>query len=379
MEFASNSGHLLCEKCRQFFDSRNKLFKHLKACGVRNRNALISMFEVTAPRDNILLVAIGGRMRGRTLASVESYSFATKLWNDCNRMMEHRGSHTGISYSKCIYVFGGGGFASNLSSCEKYSFATGNWTSISSMSILRHAHSASKVHDEVYIIGGWVNGSVCIDSVEVYNITNDAWRSVAPLITPRRLHSSAYLNGHIYVFGGYSCNANHLTTNTTITHAPADTADNSMESLDEENSKASSVEWYTNAAEVYNIKLNQWSTITPLPQPGPCTAIAVHTDKPSEGCIFVFMHGKSVYLYNPLADTYEVLCPLPLKEWFCFDGCVIDNNVCHSDGKIYLTGGAVNGIWSKKCYSFDVYTYEWTELPSMRLPRRRCSFVSAEL
>jgi len=348
-----------------------------------------------------VIYVVGGRLRGRTLNSVEWFSFKEMNWSDSKNMIDHRGSHTAVSYGRSIYVFGGGGFESNLSSCEKFSLDSGEWTPIAPMNSLRHAHSICRSNDRVFIVGGWIDGSRCIGDVEMYNIATNCWSSTSPLLTPRRLHASTAIHGNIFVFGGNCSNDNHKTCNTAL-HLDATgssfftsaTAAENIPGLSTSSgpgsAAGSATEWYTKKAECYDIAGDSWSYVKDLPTSGPCSAIALSILTPGgveKDYVFIFMHGKFVLRYDVAADAYTQCSTLPEKNWYCFDICMLkpadgSNTGCDQhhlhDGKIYVVGGAVDGSWSNASYSYCVYSDSWTKLPGMRLPRRRCCAVALQ-
>ena len=405
-ESAIKSSGFVCDKCGMTCTSRNKLFKHVKKeCGVE-KLVLFKDNKNSFCYDNWYIFAVGGRLRGRTLASCEKYSFENNNWIDTARMIEHRGSHTAVAYNNEIIVFGGGGFNSNLSSCEKYNVVTNSWSNIAQMQTLRHAHSCARVADNVYIVGGWVNGSECITDVEVYNIGTDSWKTVAPLITPRRLHGSTSVLNKLYVFGGNASNNNHLVIEkpAAVTDTDTDTDTGTVANVDNDPTKsksksksktATATEWYTNHAESYDVSTDTWTAIPNMPFSGPCNAIGITPEAvqataaststgPETGYVFVFVHGKRVVRYDVNTMEYTLLAPLPMKEWYCFDVMTMSECVTNAagttdtlplDGKIYLVGGAVDGAWSKSCYAYVIDSDTWEEMPSMRLPRRRCAAV----
>lgn len=84
-----------CSFCDERFASRNKLFKHLADCSASpkqkarklstsatsNNEALSTHSSIDVDEvklDNFAIYVTGGRVRGRTLGSVEKYSFKGK-------------------------------------------------------------------------------------------------------------------------------------------------------------------------------------------------------------------------------------------------------------------------------------------------------------
>jgi len=185
-----------CLTCNSSFDSRNKLFKHLKNCGSSSQIANDSNGGVgkCSIQDGSLIdlhtshkviFVCGGRIRGRTLASVESFSFRTNAWEKLPPMIENRGSHVTYGLGHFIYAFGGGGFESNLATCEKYDTRYGVWNKIPPMSTYRHALAAASIGADIFLVGGWVEGIKCSKDVEVFDTLTETWSLRSPLLLAR--------------------------------------------------------------------------------------------------------------------------------------------------------------------------------------------------
>ena len=347
----------VCNNCGTAeFNSRNKLFKHVKICLNKPSQAqLLASVDLSQDLSDKFIYVTGGRCRGRTLGSVERYSLLFQRWEGCTHMMENRGSHGAAAIDNRLYAFGGGGFKSNLATCEMFDSKLQVWKAVAPLKTFRHAlvvfsmkispefftqkqnvipitieHSdhllLHKSMDLIFAIGGWYDGSVCSGDVEVYDHVNDSWIACASLEVPRRLLGACAYGTEIYVFGG-NC-------------------DDGV--------------WFTAAVECYCLATNSWSRKKDLPFPGPTSAVTVGD------FIYVILHGKRMMRYCPKSDTYAELADLPLVEWFCFDvttfGCFI-----------YVHGGVSQGDSSKAFFSYDVRTDGWEELPSMLFPRRRCA------
>ena len=76
-----------CTKCSSCFESRNKLFKHIKLCGKvfadtdlnqskkSKLDTSINLVKESDQYKNSFLFVFGGRDRGKTLRTVERYSY----------------------------------------------------------------------------------------------------------------------------------------------------------------------------------------------------------------------------------------------------------------------------------------------------------------
>lgn len=319
---------LKCNLCNsEDFSTRNKLYKHLNLCVLKNKNEFQILSEVDFKNKyNAFIYVTGGRLRGQTLGSAERYSFKNNTWESCPSMLENRGSHGSGSVNEILYVIGGGGFDSNLSSCEKFDCKTQIWSPIAPMPTSRHALVVLSTGSCIYAVGGWINGSVCSADLEKYDTEKDTWVQCKPMSVPRRLLGVTEYDGKIYAFGG-NC-------------------DDGV--------------WYTDALEIYDPNQDVWSLGKKMPLAGQTSAITVGQ------YIYVFIHGYHVYQYCPKSDSYIKISDLPLKQWYCFDVKTVN-------GRIYVTGGACEGQWTNSMYQFDVGSFEWTEMPKMNKERRRCS------
>lgn len=318
-----------CLRCAEQFQSRNQLFKHVKVCGSTGAAADAAPGPAVAPLPleasaGTCLYVTGGRHRGRTLSTVERYRPVENIWERCPSLSEGRGSHGCVSLNGVIFAIGGGGFHSNLANCEAFDGTA--WKSIAPAPTVRHALTVVATAAKVYALGGWIDGSTCSSALECYDPEEDVWLKLAPMFYPRRLLGAVAMDGKIYTFGG---------------------------NCEEPN-------WFTNKAEVYDIKKNEWQELTSVPSSGEMSANCIN------GVLYVIVHGNFVYRYNPSSDEYFKLSPLPLPEWFCFGTEVIGNS-------IIAYGGATVGKWSSKCFRYDTGSNSWLELAEMTTCRRRCA------
>jgi hypothetical protein len=345
-----------CQLCTATFPSRNKLYKHVAVCAQKQRDQahFAALRTQQGSLESKYIYVLGGRLRGRTLGSVERFSLAKGVWEAAPKMLENRGSHGAAACGSRLFALGGGGFDSNLATCEEFTPSTGTWSPIAPMATYRHALSVvamevdrdtfvgrqtaiapvADVHRAahtsiplVFCVGGWMDGTVCSGHVEAYDVLTNTWHQCAPLLLPRKLHGAAAVGHELIVFGG---NGDDVAL------------------------------WHTAAVESYDLTTNAWTKKKDLPAAGPCSAVAVGD------VVYVLLQGKRVYRYDHRADEYVPLAPLPLKEWFTFD-------VCAHGHKIYVTGGASEGVWSKAFWSYDCVTDAWTQLPDMLQQRRRCA------
>jgi N-acetylneuraminic acid mutarotase len=382
--------HLKCNICSEAsFASRNQLFRHIKDCAA-NANKKHKTFPaelklmphqtlptagITPAVDDLLhvyLYVTGGRLRGRTLGSVERYSLHRKCWEDVPSMLHNRGSHGAVGVGSQLFILGGGGFDSNLATCEVLhtTETTMAWKHIASMTTFRHALSTVYIPEtnHIYAIGGWENGSTCSSVLETYDVASNQWVTKAPMHVRRRLLGATAWKGKLFVFGGYA--DNHVIAENNDVEDVHDVDDTSQTTesnttkpnTTKTNTAKEKIVWTSNVVESYDPETDTWTRLAPLPIAGPCSAVTM-----GDSSIFVLLHGhSSIWLYCPYRDTYMMMARLPLPEWNGFDATVYGRH-------IYVHGGASRGKWSRAFYRFDCVDNTWQELPSMKQQRRRCA------
>ena len=352
-------------------------------------------FKPTEPRDISVpsLLVLGGRCRGRTLNSCEFLPLTSPVgsWTALPNLQEHRGSHAACSPkgTGAVFVMGGGGVDGNLDTVElldlrrshQKSSSDGTdfkWSIMSDrLSSARHAFGAVCVTKEnthtLYAVGGWMYGTKSCESMEKLsfksvelNLHRDArWEKCSPILTPRRLHSvAASVDGSsVFVFGGY-INERQVTS----------------------------------SIESYDIETDSWSATDELPYPEKsCPLVQAVPDwspdaNKSSFLIFPYSDNNSnetlpvVLRYTP--DSLEKFEPMvvpnvnetsvkqlqmPIKNWHSFSA-----TVSPSLQTAYVVGGLIDSKWTGKCFSLDLTTMKWQELPEMSLPRRRLTSLVIE-
>jgi len=319
------------------------LFKHVKIClaltlteqdHAELREENVEIFLEQNPHKEVFLYATGGRVRGRTLGSVERFSFRRGCWELCGYLLDNRGSHGCASVDGSLFVVGGGGFKTNLSSCEKLVVSAevsaedgdrGGWTNVSQLATFRHALAVVGAGKYIYAIGGWVDGSSCSADVERYDTSLDKWEKLSPLNVARRLLGAcAYDSNSLFVFGGHD------------------------------------LSYDTAKAERYDIQNDTWKFVVDVPVAGPASSCAIGK------FIYIFVNGASVFRYSPDKDEYLELGKLPMQEWFCFDACA-------RGASVYVVGGKVGGAFTKAVWKYDTIRNCWERMPDMLRQRRRCA------
>mmetsp|Transcript_20265 Transcript_20265/g.48725 ORF Transcript_20265/g.48725 Transcript_20265/m.48725 type:complete len:770 (-) Transcript_20265:62-2371(-) len=359
------------------------------------------------------LLVLGGRLRGRTLATCEMLPLLSSSSNDGNEhnwtplpnLCEHRGSHAACSPigSGLAFVLGGGTADGNSDAVETLNFSSTQndaygidsntewqwrWhTMAGKLSSPRHAFGAvtcvsskkdTMTSASIFAVGGWKYGSVSCESMErlsfEYNSESEdasnkhlvdsewlhnhaRWELCAPLKLPRRLHSVATNTDgtSIFVFGGF---------------------------IDERRT--------TNSIERYDINSDKWSSLDELPYGEyNCPLVQAVADQES---FLIFPYSAKqdngnkaplVLRYTPGSDKLFSQIPvpnddsqqlrLPISNWHSFSA-----TSSTSLNKAYLVGGTINGKWTNRSFELDLDTLEWKELPLMTFCRRRLATLVLE-
>jgi hypothetical protein len=349
------------------------------------------------------LVILGGRLRGRTLASCECLPLSTEAaatarnqWMHMSNLLEHRGSHAACSPpgTGLIFVMGGGGVDGNSDTVECLSVSNDGSTCARSLvearwqildgrlSSPRHAFGSVGCVDidtdgtvktaKIFAVGGWKHGSVSCESVDKlaleypFNIATAQWEHCAKLLKARRLHSvvPSADGSSIYVFGGY---------------------------IDER--------FTTPSIEMYDIASNKWTECDELPYGDKrnCPLVQAIPDWTSDNSFLIFPFGSErdkssnraeILRYTPGSAVPFSPVPvsirdgetqhneslrLPLNNWAAFSA-----TSWKSQKKAYLVGGTINGKWTARSFELDLRTMKWIELSPMMCARRRSVVLVVE-
>jgi hypothetical protein len=381
------------------------------------------------PGENAYLYVVGGRHRGRTIGVTERFSMRSGEWERGPHLNEQRGNHGVACVGQTVVAIGGGGVNSNLNSCEAIDAGSGAaaeaWQPAGEVAQARHALSACAAGGGVYAVGGWKYGTIssgCVDFCDVAaaaagptNAGADgggggggggqwAWQEKAPLLTPRRLHGVAALpDGRVFVFGGRAGDeepepaagpggpggpagggrAGEVVPERAEANQHLRSFSGRRWTQPEKMGPCAAAERFDPDPGGAGAGRGRWTAIADCPVAGCASAAA------TRGAVFVFMWGGGegggegggasgegggtskgrknaggVYRYDPDADRYHPLGPLPLAEWFGFAAAA-------RGGCVHLVGGSARGRWTGAHWRLEVQTGRWTELPPMKMVRRR--------
>lgn len=200
------------------------------------------------------------------------------------------------------------------------------WQSLAQMPTPRSRLALVPYDTRVYAIGGESIGGVS-SIVEVYSVDADDWVPGSDKPTATANVGGAAVDGRIYVPGGILDDGK---------------MHDQLEVLDPETAS--------------------WTTGKSLPQ-GICAyAIAVHEDR-------IYLFGgwdgvsflKQVLRYDPIADDWEALSPMPTARAFAGAGTI--------RSRIYVVGGFDGQDELDTCQVYDPQTDTWAGCPPMNAPR----------
>ena len=166
------------------------------------------------------LYAVGGSYqksnsyRGRPLASMEVFDFATKNWTTGPSMSDTRVGLGVTALNDKIYAVGGSFFSSSPSAphyatMEVFDPATNNWTvgpNMHTISISQFGLAA--LNGKLYAVGGQGYASPVaptvtpLRSMEVFNPATDTWNAGPSMSEARQQPGVAALDGKLYAVGG---------------------------------------------------------------------------------------------------------------------------------------------------------------------------------
>ena len=442
--------HDHCHKCgdrgHRAFECPNSANRQVEGSVVfrKTENGMISIpFDQhntttigSASRDSTSLPALlvlGGRLRGRTLATCEMLPLSSsstsnsndeqQSWISLPNLREHRGSHAACSAVGCgvVFVMGGGTADGNSDDVEILNFGstkqqkqtslvkddaqesvnkTGSewrWhTMAGKLSSPRHAFGAvscvtskQTINNDVpmtsvslFAVGGWKYGSVSCESME--RLTFHLPRSEDITSSEHRIDLEWLYNHAQWELCAPLLLPRRL-------HSVAASADGSSiyvfgGYVDERRT--------TSSIERYDITTDSWSELDDLPfGQHNCPLVQAVADGNSF-LVFPYSTERSkecnngvlpmVLRYTPGADVpfspinvpnndYEQYLRLPIASWHSFS---VTKST--SLNKVYLVGGTIKGKWTNRSYELDLITLEWKEMPKMTFARRRLATIVLE-
>jgi len=229
----------------------------------------------------------------------------------------------------------------------RYDPASGKWTERSHMLAGMYSLTARVLGDKIYAFGGYGEGG--FDStLQIYDPTTDMWTEGPPMPSTRYTFSSQLVDGKVYVMGGQGPidNPDAWEPRTLVeVFDPASgwSIGNPLPYLASDFASCSSNGRifafggdYGNRTQIYDVAGDTWSQGTPSP-----VARGGHTCV-SVGEQLILLGGRDgvgaldlVERYNPVADSWETLDPMPTaRYWFA---------AAALESKVYVFGGEAIG------------------------------------
>ena len=258
----------------------------------------------------------------------------------------------------------------------------GSWAFKAPMPSARFAHAGATLNGLVHIVGG-ADGLDCsaLTSHDAYDPATDTWTSLAPMTTPRAHGAAAVLNDgvadRLFVVGGStgcstqtaSLDAYDPATDTWTARAPmpggarfamgAAVVDGRLYVAGGFKFNGNTF-MPTDAVEAYDPLADAWTTMAPLPQPIYSMAIGA-----VNGVLYVAGGGNvvgsvaDVNAFNPAIGSWSPRAPLSIARVFPASAVV--------NGRFYALGGESPFLTSVEVY--DPASDTWTPGPSLPSPR----------
>nr|XP_020441935.1 kelch-like protein 9 isoform X1 [Monopterus albus] len=155
-----------------------------------------------------------------------------------------------------------------------YDEGTGHWRALKPMEAPRYQHGVALLGGFLFIVGGQstydTKGKTAIDSAYRYDPRFDKWLQIASLNEKRTFFHLSALKGKLFAVGGR----------------------NACGEID--------------TVECYNLKTNEWTFVSHMPEPHYGHAGAVHRDLMYiSGGITRDTFQKELWCYNPITDTWS--------------------------------------------------------------------------
>lgn len=193
-------------------------------------------YDVTIGFYNGKAYVMGGHAYGSNAQlydCVEIYDIATNKWSNGIKLTAPREDAEAVSKDNLIYIVGGNvkGDSSTSKQLEMFDIRhpENGWVRKADMPTGRNAHGACIVDEKIYVAGGMHNGSSITNRFEMYDIRTNKWSGLPNMPTPRRHLSLEVIGKSIYAIGGYYGDESLITV------------------------------------ERFDIELDRWVSVTPLP------------------------------------------------------------------------------------------------------------------
>ena len=288
---------------------------------------------------------------------VDIYDLATQTWSTAE-LSEKRSHIAAVAAGNKIFFAGGsygdGAFDNLYSTVDIYDVSANTW-SVASLSEPRYYIAAAFVGDKVFFAGGVKDENLTTsDKVDIYNLSSNNW-STANLSEPRAYISAVTVNNKIYFAGGHKDDRWFADPSNRI-----DIYDNASNtwSVSTLNQPMGFLAGITVAEKIYwaescNVEIKDvhtWSSsLANLFQPGWWWIDRGQNAVVKNGKIIFFRHGANGWadkfdIYDILTNTWSIGV-LPVN--------ILGASIISVNNRIYLAGGAVNGVVSNQVWKLE--------------------------
>ena len=220
--------------------------------------------------------------------------------------------------------------------------AQNGWEQMKSMTIAKGGSQSCVIDSMIYVFGGWDENLSGLKSAETFNTVINEWIDLKPIPIDVYESNAEAIDGNIYLTGGWRRGITVNTSYTTNSTFKYDPEENSW--MEKENCP---VNTGTNSSCVLNDKIYILGGLHDF------------ADNDTSG-------QKSVFVYDPVEDTWDLLPQMIYERAEGAAASVIDN-------KIYVCGG-LHALSEKELFivgkteMYDPASNKWTELEDMPVP-----------
>lgn len=256
----------------------------------------------------------------------------------------------GVALDGKIYIIGGMTKKEGaVNRVEVYDPQKNQWNSASPLPEERDHPGAASFDGKIYVVGGFNITGHSSDSLFIYDPNTDKWEQGKNMPTPRGALTVKFVDGILYAIGG---DGDVLFSG-----------------------KMYHPQGIVNANEAYDPNTDSWNSKRPMPKPRDHLASAVVDKKiyviggrqPWGGPLWKDLNMNE--MYDPKLDKWSTLEPLPTNRSGLSAALV--------DGKIYVLGGESIHKTFDSNEKYDPTNNTWTEQPPM--PTSRHGFVAVAI
>ncbi len=262
--------------------------------------------------------------RGITLALVLVSALAEA------RTIVGRYGHAAVSVHETLYMLGGASDTGLIAAVERINPATGEVDTAPGQLFPRMYHTAVAHEGLIYILGGYVQAPGTPIDVEVYSPATGTSRVITQLPASRTRAAAAVIGNQLVVIGGTGTNRNAMSE-----------------------------------VDVFDIPTETWRRGAAKPTPVEAAAVVLGGRIVVPGGYDRQAGTTAVEAYDPVADRWETLPPLPVRT--------SAHAVAEAGGRVYLFGD-YNQV--DRVLAGDPLTGEWVMLDPGYTPGRHAAAVA---